>query len=80
MTGTIETTNNNICIKIDSILNTIQLFRLNKIQFNTNLYNNIIELKDEYDMGSINIITKYFLNLERQFSSKIFEFEKLNYD
>jgi hypothetical protein len=66
MSGTIETTNNNIIIKINSVVGIIELFNLHKKEFaNINIdckiIQNIQELKEEYEMGSINILSNYFL-------------------
>ena len=60
MSGTIETTNNSIIIKIEAIKNLITTFTENDICINDEL--NIIDtLSDEYIMGSMNIISDYFL-------------------
>lgn len=61
MSGTIETTNNNIIIKIKSIVNLLDLFKEKKIKINDKIINDINELKEEYEMGTINILSDYFL-------------------
>lgn len=66
MSGTIETTNNNINIKINSVVCIIELFNSHKKEFpniniDVKISQDIQELKEEYEMGSINILSNYFL-------------------
>lgn len=61
MTGTIETTNNNIIIKINNIEHLLAIFKQHNIKIHQQHIDNFIELKDEYEMGSINILSDYFL-------------------
>ena len=66
MSGTLETTNNNIIIKINSVIGIIELFALHKKEFadiniDGKISQDIQELKEEYEMGSINILSDYFL-------------------
>ena len=60
MSGTIETTNNSIIIKIEAIKNLITTFIENEICLNGE-QEIIATLSDEYVMGSMNIISDYFL-------------------
>lgn len=61
MSGTIETTNNNINKKIKAIVDILELFKTNDINLDNKIYDDIYELKEEYEMGSINILSEYFL-------------------
>ncbi len=61
MSGTIETTNNNIITKINDIDRLITLFRENAISLDKKIVAGFYEIKDEYEMGSINILSDYFL-------------------
>jgi hypothetical protein len=61
MSGTIETTNNNIIIKINSIRDVLQIFHQKGIQIEQKTQVDIDEIKEEYEMGSINILADYFL-------------------
>lgn len=61
MSGTLETTNNNIVTKINSIIDLIDLFKKNNIEISDKIINDIYDLKEEYEMGSINILSDYFL-------------------
>lgn len=60
MLGTIETTNNNIITKINSIQEILNIFNNNKIKIDVKITNEVDDLKDEYEMGSINILSEYF--------------------
>lgn len=60
MSGTIETTNNNIIIKINAIMSLIDSFKTNSIQVNKKIIDRINEIKEEYEMGSINILSEYY--------------------
>jgi hypothetical protein len=73
MSGTIETTNNNILTKINDIDRLITLFCENNIPFNEKISNNFYEIKDEYEMGSINILSDYFLLVDKYRNSEIDE-------
>lgn len=66
MTGTIETTNSNIINKIDAILRIINIFQENSITYDKKLLDDINEIKEEYEMGSVNILSEYFLILTNQ--------------
>jgi hypothetical protein len=61
MSGTIETTNNNILIKINSIISLVELFNKSNIKIPEKIITDINNLKEEYEMGSINILSDYFL-------------------
>ena len=61
MAGTIETTNSNIVNKIDAILRIIDIFQENSITYDKKLLDDINEIKEEYEMGSVNILSEYFL-------------------
>jgi hypothetical protein len=61
MSGTIETTNNNIITKINSVQELLDIFKQNNISVEKKNYDDIDEIKDEYEMGSINILSNYFL-------------------
>lgn len=61
MSGTIETTNNNIVIKINAITQLLDIFQKNSLNVDKKIINNIIEIKEDYEMGSINILSEYFL-------------------
>lgn len=68
MSGTIETTNNNIVTKLNAICSIINIFKSNKITLEDKLINEIEDLKEEYEMGSINILSEYF-NISNNFST-----------
>jgi hypothetical protein len=70
MSGTIETTNNNIILKINSITELINIFKKTDIKINNKLLKEIDELKEEYSMGTINILSHYFLVSANYRSSK----------
>lgn len=61
MSGTIETTNNNIVTKINAIIQLIDIFEKNAIVFDKKFIDLINEIKDDYEMGSINILADYFI-------------------
>lgn len=61
MSGTIETTNNNIIIKINAITQLLELFQANGINVDEKSTDSISDIKEEYEMGSINILSDYFL-------------------
>ena len=61
MSGTIETTNNNIIIKINAIIQLLELFQKNGINVDEKSTESISDIKEEYEMGSINILSDYFL-------------------
>jgi hypothetical protein len=61
MTSTVDATNINIIIKINAIYDILNLFKLNKIQINNKIQISIDELNEEYEMGSITILSNYFL-------------------
>ena len=67
MSGTVETTNNNIIIKINSIVSILDILQYDS-KIDKRIYNNIEEIKEEYEMGSITILSDYFLisNLHRK--------------
>lgn len=60
MSGTLENTNNNIIKKINAIINLLKLFKTNCVEFNQKTYTDIYKLKEDYEMGSINILSDYF--------------------
>jgi hypothetical protein len=60
MTGTVETTNNNIIIKINAIIQLLELFKANSIIVSQKIIDKINEIKEEYEMGSINILSEYY--------------------
>ena len=60
MLGTIETTNNNIITKINSIHKIMELFKINNVNINEKIVKDAEDLKEEYEMGSINILSEYF--------------------
>lgn len=68
MSGTIETTNNIIISKINNINQLIDLFYDNNTPFSKTVVDCFYEIKDEYEMGSINILSEYFL-LVSQYNS-----------
>ena len=61
MVGTIENTNNNIIIKIKSIFTILDLFQRNLIIYDKKLYDTTVEIEDDYTMGSVNVLSDYFL-------------------
>lgn len=61
MSGTIETTNNNIKVKINSILEIIEIFKKTNVSIDNKIIKDINEIKEEYEMGTINILSEYFL-------------------
>ena len=64
--ATIETTNNSIIIKINSIKNLVNIFKPH-----STIDGNLIDaLSEEYIMGSINILSDYFLISEKYKSVK----------
>ena len=58
MSGTIETTNNNIILKINAIIKISDALREEKIH--AKILNKISQIKEDYEMGSINILSGYF--------------------
>ena len=59
MSGTIETTNNNIIKKIKAIVCIIELFKKNDIHVEKKICDDIYELKEEYEMvGSEGKVTE----------------------
>jgi len=75
MSGTIETTNNSIMVKIDAIIKLLKLYTVNSMNddHSEELINSI---SDEYFMGSINILTDYFL-VSDNYKQAVKEEEKL---
>jgi hypothetical protein len=61
MAGTVDSTNINIITKISSICDIINLFKKNNIIIDKKIQLSINEIKEEYEMGSITILTNYFL-------------------
>jgi len=61
MAGTVDATNINIITKINAIYDIINLFKSNKIQIDKKITIAIDELNEEYEMGSITILSNYFL-------------------
>jgi hypothetical protein len=61
MSGTIETTNNNIVIKINAITQLLDIFKKESILVDIKIINRVADIKEEYEMGSINILSEYFL-------------------
>jgi hypothetical protein len=62
MSGTIESTNNNIVTKINSVCKIVEIFNELNINMCRKTANEISDLKEEYEMGSITILSEYFLN------------------
>jgi hypothetical protein len=60
MLGTIETTNNNIVTKLNSIHQIMEIFKSNEINIGIKIIKDVEDLKEEYEMGSINILAEYF--------------------
>ena len=60
MTGTLEATNSNILLKIKTLYEILEIFNINCIYINSKINTIINRIKDDYEMGSINILLKYF--------------------
>jgi len=63
MTGTVEATNNNITIKLNALIELFNLFSNLNTCVDTKLLNEINEIKEDYEMGSINILSNYYLTI-----------------
>jgi hypothetical protein len=63
MSGTIETTNNNIIVKINAIVELLIIFKKTEIGVDKKIINEFNELKEDYEMGTINILSEYFLSI-----------------
>lgn len=61
MAGTVDATNINIITKINAIYDIINLFKVSKIPIDKKIQISIDELNEEYEMGSITILSNYFL-------------------
>ena len=61
MSATIESTNNNILTKIQALKNLMLLFERKNISICDRLQDQMLEIEDEYELGSINIMSDYFL-------------------
>ena len=61
MSGTLEITNNNIVVKINSINEIITILESKHIDIDVKIIDDIRELTDDYTMGSVNILPEYFL-------------------
>ena len=61
MSGTIENTNNIIRNKISSLETLIGLFKNCKCHVDKNILDELNYLSEEYELGSIKILTDYFL-------------------
>lgn len=61
MSSTIESTNNNILTKIKALKKLADLFEENRIPLDNRLKCQILTLEEEYELGSINILSDYFL-------------------
>jgi hypothetical protein len=66
MSGTIETTNNNIIIKLNAILELLNILKKTSVVINNKLIKEFNELKEDYEMGAINILSNYFLSTSKQ--------------
>lgn len=60
MAGTVDATNINIINKIESLHDILNLFEENKIS-TPRIKKSILDIKEEYEMGSITILSDYFL-------------------
>lgn len=61
MTGTIETTNNNILVKIECLNNIINILKKSIIYVKPEYILELTTITEEYEMGSIKILADYFL-------------------
>jgi len=61
MSSTIESTNNNILTKIQALKKLIHLFEQKNMQVTERLQNQMLTLEEEYELGSIIILSDYFL-------------------
>ena len=78
MSGTIETTNNNIIIKINSIIKILDRLKKRKIDIGSKIYDDINKIHEEYSSGSINILSDYFSLINNQKNNLLNESEKKN--
>ena len=65
MLGTIETTNNNIMIKINSLAAIFDIFKKHSISYDKKIIDYKDEIKYEYIMGSVNVLSDYFLTYNK---------------
>jgi hypothetical protein len=61
MSGTIETTNNNIVIKLTALNDLAKLLRSTNIEIPTRTSTQLETISEEYEMGSIIILSEYFM-------------------
>jgi hypothetical protein len=61
MPGTIESTNTNIIIKMKAAIHAFTILNNEAPDVFANLHNDVSEIKGDYEMGSINILSNYFL-------------------
>ena len=63
MYGTIETTHNNILLKINSVIEICKLFEQVSVNINeiNEIHRDIIYIKENYEMSSIKLLSDYFL-------------------
>lgn len=64
MSGTIEITHNNINTKLTALENIIKILHEININIDNKLINILNNTREEYEMGSINILSDYFLVLD----------------
>lgn len=70
MSSTIESTNNNILTKIKALNKLISLFDQKNMSISERLRGQMSSLEEEYELGSINILSNYFLII-RQYKTKL---------
>jgi hypothetical protein len=61
MSGTIETTNNNIVIKLTALNDLFKLLLSNNIEIPARTVSQLETISEEYEMGSIIILSEYFM-------------------
>jgi hypothetical protein len=61
MSGTIETTNNNIVIKLTALNDLAKLLSFNEIEVPSRTAIQLETISEEYEMGSISILSEYFI-------------------
>jgi hypothetical protein len=61
MSGTIETTNNNIVIKLTALNDLAKILSLNNIKIPKRTTTQLEDISEEYEMGSIIILSEYFI-------------------
>ena len=65
MSSTIESTNNNILTKIQALKKLIILFKEKEIPIANRIQEQMFLIEEEYELGSINILSDYFLTIRK---------------